>query len=111
MPLELEYKEMRDIIICSRSGIERGRADYPIIMPIRLLTQMKEDEFIMERLARLMDHREDRKREELEWSWVMQNVVDPIKKLDMDGLWSEDDIQRCVGLFRQKVKLHIYGFT
>lgn len=53
-------------------------------------------------MARLMDHKEERKREELEWNWVLQNVVEPIKKLDNDSLWSEDDIQRCVGLFRQK---------
>ena len=60
-------------------------------------------------MARLMDHKEERKREELEWNWVLQNVVEPIKKLDNDSLWSEDDIQRCVGLFRQKASyLWIY---
>ena len=62
-----------------------------------------------------MDHKEERKREELEWNWLLQNVVEPIKKLDNDSLWSEDDIQisndNLLDYLGKKVKPHIYGFT
>ena len=35
----------------------RGRPDYPLVMPIRLLQQMEENPTLRDRLALLMDHR------------------------------------------------------
>ena len=73
--------------------------DYPLIMPIRLLTLLEgEDPTLTDRLARLMDHNREREQESSNWEWVDQKVVQPLLKLN--NKWSKQDIHRCIGLFR-----------
>ena len=75
--------------------------DYPLIMPIRLLTLLEgedADPSLKDRLGRLMDHNKEREQESERWDWVDQRVVQPLLKLN--SKWSRHDIQRCIGLFR-----------
>ena len=79
--------------------VRRGVKDYPLIMPIRLLTLLEgEDPTLKDRLARLMDHNTEREQESERWDWVDQRVVQPLIKLN--NKWSKQDIHRCIGLFR-----------
>ena len=81
--------------------VRRGVKDYPLIMPIRLLTLLEAEEAdptLKDRLARLMDHNTEREQESERWDWVDQRVVQPLIKLN--SKWSKEDIHRCIGLFR-----------
>jgi SET domain len=74
--------------------------DYQLIMPIRLMTAMDKDPVLRTRLNLLMEHREERQAEEDNWAKTHCQVVQPIRtRLKCTG-WSEDLIQRCVGLIR-----------
>ena len=75
-----------------------GRQDYPLIMPLRLLSQLDSDAVLRDKVSRLMDHQEDRRSNTEEWDWVENKIVKPIMRLD--SRWTEDDIQKCVGLIR-----------
>ena len=76
----------------------KGVRDYPLVMPIRLLTLLERDDTVRERLDRLMDHNQERERESEGWAWVEERVVQPLLRLSTR--WSRQEIQRCVGLFR-----------
>ena len=81
--------------------VRRGVKDYPLIMPIRLLTLLEAEEAdptLKDRLARLMDHNTEREQESERWDWVDRTVVQPLLKLNNN--WSKHDIHRCIGLFR-----------
>ena len=84
----------------SSSGIKSsGKADYPMIMTIRLLTEFdKENELLLDRVSRLMNHREERIKEKRDWERVNKRIVQPIMKIS--DKWKEDDIQNCVGFIR-----------
>ena len=70
-----------------------------MIMSIRLLTEFdKENDLMMDRLSRLMNHREERIKEARDWERVNQKIVQPILKIS--NKWNEDDIQDCVGFIR-----------
>ena len=75
-----------------------GRQDYPLIMPLRLLSQLDSDAVLRDKVSRLMDHQEDRRSNIVEWDWVENKIVEPIMRLD--SRWTEDEIQKCVGLIR-----------
>ena len=75
-----------------------GRRDYPLIMPLRLLSQLDSDAVLRDKVSRLMNHQEDRRSNIVEWDWVENKIVKPIMRLD--SRWTEDDIQKCVGLIR-----------
>ena len=77
-----------------------GRQDYPLIMPLRLLSQLDSDAVLRDKVSRLMDHQEDRRSNIVEWDWVENKIVKPIMRLDTDSRWTEDNIQKCVGLIR-----------
>ena len=61
------HKPEHDLFV--RAGVRsQGRADYPLVMPIRLLTLLEGAGLeTRDRLGRLMDHREDRRRPGGEW--------------------------------------------
>ena len=67
-------------------------------MPLRLLTQLEEDPDLRDKVSRLMDHQEERMSNIAEGQWVENKIVKPIMRLD--SRWTEDDIQKCVGLIR-----------
>jgi len=84
----------------TRTGnVAKGRLHYPLVMPIRLLDQMKTDPTVRENLEPLMDHSEERKAETENWCLTENHLVKPFKTLFGDQFKTED-IQRCVGLFR-----------
>jgi AraC-like DNA-binding protein len=74
--------------------------DYQLIMPIRLMTAMDKDPVLRSRLHLLMEHREERQEEEDNWARTDRQVVQPIRTRLNCTAWSEDLIQRCVGLIR-----------
>jgi hypothetical protein len=78
----------------------RGKPEYPLVMPIRLLQQMEENPSLRDRLARLMDHREERMLETSSWELTETHLVNPLKKLSGKKNWTSEEIQRCAGLFR-----------
>ena len=81
----------------------RGRADFPLVMPVRLLAVMDSASRELEdRLGRLMDHREDRQGSREEWETVLSTVVRPILVLGRAGGkdWTEEEVQRCIGITR-----------
>ena len=60
------HKPEHDLFL--KAGVKaRGRADYSIVMPIRLLTQMENNPTLRDRLAILMDHRQERMEEKDSW--------------------------------------------
>ena len=67
-------------------------------MPLRLLTQLEEDPDLRDKVSRLMDHQEERMSNIAEWQWVENKIVKPI--MQRDNRWTEEDIQKCVGLIR-----------
>ena len=86
-------------LFTSAKVVRRGVKDYPLIMPIRLLTLLEaEDPTLKDRLARLMDHNTEREQESERWEWVEEKVVQPLLKLN--NKWSTQDVHRCIGLFR-----------
>jgi len=78
----------------------RGRPDYPLVMPIRLLQQMEDNPSLETRLRLLMDHKEERMQETDSWELTETYLVDPLKKLSGEKQWTSTEIQRCAGLFR-----------
>ena len=86
--------------VFTRSGVvARGARDYPLVMPIRLLTALEAgNDTLRDRVGRLMDHNQEREREEEGWQWVEERVVRPLLRLETS--WTREEIQRCVGLFR-----------
>ena len=81
----------------------RGRPDYPLVMPVRLLTVLETaSREVKDRLGRLMDHLEDRRSRRAEWDRVSSSVVQPILRLAEAGgrHWTEDQVQRCIGITR-----------
>ena len=83
-----------------RPGRSLGRADFPLVMPIRLLTLLATASTeTRDRLGRLMDHREERQSCE-EWNITDTAVVQPILRLCGAEDWDEEDVQRCVGITR-----------
>ena len=81
----------------------RGRPDYPLVMPVRLLAVLDSASRELEdRLGRLMDHREDRLSSRAEWDAVASSVVQPILRLSQAGgkSWTEEQVQRCIGITR-----------
>ena len=69
-------------------------------MPLRLLAALDDDPVLRDKVSRLMDHQEDRRRNIGEWRWVEDKIVRPIMDMDKEKRWSEDEIQKCVGLIR-----------
>ena len=69
-------------------------------MPLRLLAALDDDPVLRDKVSRLMDHQEDRRRNIGEWRWVEDKIVKPIIDMDKENRWSEDEIQKCVGLIR-----------
>ena len=67
-------------------------------MPLRLLAQLDEDPDLRDKVSRLMDHQEERMSNIAEWRWVENKIVKPI--MQRDNRWTEEDIQKCVGLIR-----------
>ena len=47
-----------------------------------------------------MDHREERMQSEAEWRLTERLVVQPILRLSEGRGWSEEDVQRCIGITR-----------
>ena len=94
------HKPEHDLFV--RAGVRsQGRADYPLVMPIRLLTLLEGAGLeTRDRLGRLMDHREDRRRPGGEWVQANRAVVQPILRLSQDQDWDEEDVQRCIGITR-----------
>ena len=82
------------------SAKSSGKSDFPLIMPLRLLAALDDDPVLRDKVSRLMDHQEDRMRNMEEWQWVEDKIVKSIMMRDKDNKWSEDDIQKCVGLIR-----------
>ena len=81
----------------------RGRQDFPLVMPVRLLAVLDSASRELEdRLGRLMDHREDRRSSRAEWEAVTSSVVQPIVRLGQAGGkdWTEEQVQRCLGITR-----------
>ena len=81
----------------------RGRRDFPLVMPVRLLAVLEEAGSELEdRLGRLMDHREERLSSRAEWDRVDTEVVQPILRLGQEGgrHWTEEQVQRCIGITR-----------
>ena len=90
----------------------RGRADYSMVMPIRLLTQMDNSPALRDRLAILMDHRQERMEEKDSWDLTEKHFVTPLRNLCGGKDWSSEDIQRCVGLFRTNgLAVHATGLS
>jgi len=69
-------------------------------MPIRLMTAIEDDPVLCSRLDLLMEHRQERQREADNWSKTTVQVVQPIRTRLKKQSWSEDALQRCVGLVR-----------
>jgi hypothetical protein len=69
-------------------------------MPLRLLAQLAGEAGLAARLAAMMDHRAERAAESGAWRQVQLGVVEPLVKLIGPGAVSEEQVQRCVGLFR-----------
>ena len=67
-------------------------------MPLRLLVKLDEDPDLRDKVSRLMDHQKERMSNIAEWRWVENKIVKPI--MMMDNRWTEEDIQKCVGLIR-----------
>ena len=81
----------------------RGRPDFPLVMPVRLLAVMDSASRELEdRLGRLMDHREDRLSRRAEWERVDTAVVQPILRLARAGGkdWTGEQVERCIGITR-----------
>ena len=77
----------------------RGKPDYPQVIPIRLLQQMEENTTLRDRIALLMDHREESMLEKSSRELTETYLVDPLIKLYGKKKWTSEDIQRCTGLF------------
>merc|ERR1712106_599413 len=93
------HKPEHDLYIAA--GVQaRGRQNYPLVMPIRLLDQMEDNPTLRDRLGILMDHREERMAETNSWELTDTHLVKPLKALYDDNKYTSEDIQRCVGLFR-----------
>ena len=69
-------------------------------MPLRLLAALDDDPVLRDKVSRLMDHKEDRRRNIKDWRWVENKIVKPIMDMDKENRWAEEDIQKCVGLIR-----------
>ena len=69
------------------------------MIPIRLLQQMEENTTLRDRLALLMDHREESMLEKSSRELTETYLVDPLIKLYGKKKWTSEDIQRCAGLF------------
>lgn len=82
------------------AGKIAGKAseEYPLVMPIRVFAQIKEEEGLEERLERLMDHREEREEETENWARVQTTIVAPL--LDLGVSVSAAQVQRYVGIIR-----------
>ena len=93
------HKPEHDLYIAAGAQA-RGRQNYPLVMPIRLLDQMEDNPTLRDRLGILMDHREERMAETNSWELTDTHLVKPLKALYNDKKYTSDDIQRCVGLFR-----------
>jgi len=81
-------------------GLITQTGDYQLIMPIRLMAALEDDPILCSRLDLLMEHREERQKEAENWSKTTLQVVQPIRTRLKKCNWSEDSIQRCVGLVR-----------
>ena len=83
----------------TEAGKKAGRVStcYPLVMPLRVLAQMAEEAGLEERLAGMMDHRQERQ-EAGHWQMVQDRIVSPLFDLGLD--LSAEQVQRCVGLFR-----------
>lgn len=69
-------------------------------MPIRLMMAMEDDPVLKSRLDLLMEHRKEREGEEENWALTLLHVIEPIQNQLNQSDWSEDLIQRSVGLIR-----------
>ena len=74
--------------------------EYQIIMPIRMLRQMEENQSWSSQFYNLMDHLEERKAETENWEISEVQVVAPIREKLKQEKWSADLIQRCLGVTR-----------
>ena len=64
------------------------------------MVAMEDDPILQSRLNLLMEHREERQKEEGNWAQTILQVVEPIKGRFNRSDWSDDVIQRSVGLIR-----------
>ena len=69
-------------------------------MPIRMISQLKDQLLTENRFNTLMDHLKQRMLEPENWNLIENQVLKPIREKLKKTDWSEDLIQRCVGVIR-----------
>lgn len=74
--------------------------EYQLIMPIRMISQLSNEKLTKNRFDTLMDHLQQRILEPKNWKAIQNQVISPIREKLKITEWSEDLIQRCVGVVR-----------
>ena len=69
-----------------------------MLIILRMLIIKLESNVNWKRIERLMDHKEDRKRDKPSWNQSQALVKYIQKVLGLEDLFNEDDIQKCIGI-------------
>jgi hypothetical protein len=64
------------------------------------MAAVQDDPILQSRLDLLMEHRDERQAEEENWAQSIHQVIQPIRSRLKQQDWSEDCLQRCIGLIR-----------
>ena len=75
---------------------------YRVILVLRMLLLRDSDPKVWSRINQLMDHREDRLTKDRDtYDQLQREIVEYLRNdLQLADLWSEDEVQKCIGIIR-----------